>query len=158
MQEMQEMLVWPLAWEDPLEEEMATHSSSLAWKIPWAEEPGGLQSMGLQNWTWLSACTHAQEITYGLSTNIECQRHDHSFVKFTRNNGLWVKTEPKEWSSFNRWVRTENLHIWLIIFRDTWKFCKGNPPFPPIPKTTLSYIDCMTTNIIPNDVVIEWIN
>ena len=33
-------------WEDPLEEGMATHSSILAWKIPWAEEPGGLQSMG----------------------------------------------------------------------------------------------------------------
>ena len=34
--------------EDPLEEEMTTHSSILAWKIPWTEEPGGLQSMGLQ--------------------------------------------------------------------------------------------------------------
>ena len=38
----------PLGQEDPLEEEMATHSSTLAWKIPWMEEPGGLQSMGLQ--------------------------------------------------------------------------------------------------------------
>ena len=37
-----------LGWEDPLEEAMATHSSILAWKIPWTEEPGGLQSMGLQ--------------------------------------------------------------------------------------------------------------
>ena len=35
-------------WEDPLEKEMATHSSILAWKIPWTEEPGGLQSTGLQ--------------------------------------------------------------------------------------------------------------
>ena len=35
-----------LGWEDPLEKEMATHSSILAWKIPWTEEPGGLQSMG----------------------------------------------------------------------------------------------------------------
>ena len=35
-----------LGWEDPLEEEMATHSRILAWKIPWTEEPGGLQSMG----------------------------------------------------------------------------------------------------------------
>ena len=34
-------------WEDPLEEGMATHSSVLAWRIPWTEEPGGLQSMGL---------------------------------------------------------------------------------------------------------------
>ena len=37
-----------LVWEDPLEKEMATHSSILAWEIPWTEEPGGLQSMGLQ--------------------------------------------------------------------------------------------------------------
>ena len=38
-----------LGWEDPLEKEMATHSSTLAWKIPWTEEPDGLQSMGLQS-------------------------------------------------------------------------------------------------------------
>ena len=37
-----------LGWEDPLEEEMATHSSILVWEIPWTEEPGGLQSMGSQ--------------------------------------------------------------------------------------------------------------
>ena len=37
-----------LGWEDPLEKEMATRSSILAWKIPWTEEPGGPQSMGLQ--------------------------------------------------------------------------------------------------------------
>ena len=40
------MQVRSLVWEDPLEEEMATHSSILAWRIPWAEEPDGLQSMG----------------------------------------------------------------------------------------------------------------
>ena len=45
---MQEMWVRSLGWEDPLEEEMATHSSILAWKILWTEEPGGLQSMGSQ--------------------------------------------------------------------------------------------------------------
>ena len=45
---MQETQVRSLGQEDPLEKEMATHSSILAWKIPWMEEPGGLQSMGLQ--------------------------------------------------------------------------------------------------------------
>ena len=35
-----------LGWEDPLEKEMATHSSTLAWRIPWTEEPGGLQPLG----------------------------------------------------------------------------------------------------------------
>ena len=45
---MQETRVQFLGWEDPMEKEMPIHSSTLAWKIPWTEEPGGLQSMGLQ--------------------------------------------------------------------------------------------------------------
>ena len=45
---MQETLVRSLSWEDPFEEEMATNSSILAWRIPWAEEHGRLQSMGSQ--------------------------------------------------------------------------------------------------------------
>ena len=45
---MQETRIRPLGWEDPLEKGMATHSSILAWRIPWTEEPGRLQSMGLQ--------------------------------------------------------------------------------------------------------------
>ena len=45
---MQEMQVQSLGQEDPLEKEMATHSRILAWKIPWTEEPGGLQSLGSQ--------------------------------------------------------------------------------------------------------------
>ena len=47
VQEPQETQVQSLGWEDALEEEMATLSSILAWRIPWTEEPGGLQSMGL---------------------------------------------------------------------------------------------------------------
>ena len=43
---MRETWVQALGWEDPLEKEMAPHSSSIAWKIPWTEEPGRLQSMG----------------------------------------------------------------------------------------------------------------
>ena len=45
---MRETQVQSLSWEDPLEKEMATHSSTLAWKSPWMEEPGRLQSMGSQ--------------------------------------------------------------------------------------------------------------
>ena len=44
----QETWVWSLGWEDPVEKEMATHSSILAWKILWTKEPGGPQSKGLQ--------------------------------------------------------------------------------------------------------------
>ena len=45
---MRETRVQSLGWEDPLEKEMATHSSTITWKIPWTEEPGRLQSMGSQ--------------------------------------------------------------------------------------------------------------
>jgi len=45
---MREIWVQSMGWEDPLEKEMATHSSILAWEIPRTQEPGGLQSMGLQ--------------------------------------------------------------------------------------------------------------
>ena len=49
-----ETRVWSLSWEDLLEKEMATHSSILAWRIPWTEEPGRLQTMGSQSRTQLS--------------------------------------------------------------------------------------------------------
>ena len=59
-----------LCWEDPLEEEMATDSSILAWKISWTEEPGGLQSKELQrggqDWAW-ARWTLQQSVNYGLS-------------------------------------------------------------------------------------------
>ena len=45
---MRETQIRSLGWEDPLEKEMATYSSTLAWRIPWMEKPGGLQSMGSQ--------------------------------------------------------------------------------------------------------------
>ena len=57
---MQEIWVWSLCQEDPLEKGMATHSSILAWEIPWTEEPGGLQLMGLQRagQDWATERTH----------------------------------------------------------------------------------------------------
>ena len=54
---MRETWVRSLGWEDPLEKEMAIHSSTIAWKIPWTEEPGRLQPMGLQSRTRLSDFT-----------------------------------------------------------------------------------------------------
>ena len=49
-----EMSLQSPSWEDPLEKEMATHSSILAWRIPWTEQPGGLQSSGSQSQAGLS--------------------------------------------------------------------------------------------------------
>ena len=54
MQETQETWVQPLGWEDPLEEEMEAHSSILAWRVAWTEEPGGLQFIAVQSLTPLS--------------------------------------------------------------------------------------------------------
>ena len=63
MQEIQEIQVRSLGQEDLLEEGMATHSCILAWRIPWTEEPGGLQSTGSQrvghNWAHVHACSHS---------------------------------------------------------------------------------------------------
>ena len=62
MQKMLEMRVGSLDWDDFLEKEMATCSNILAWKIPWTEEPGRLQSMGLQSWTCLSIHTRGNSL------------------------------------------------------------------------------------------------
>ena len=60
----QETWVQFLGWEDPLEEGMATHSSILAWRIPWTEEPGRIQSIGLQSQMRLKRLSiHAQTIS-----------------------------------------------------------------------------------------------
>ena len=59
---MRETQVRSLGWEDPLEKEMAIHSSILAWKIPWMEKPGRLQSM------WLQSRTRLRDFTFTLSS------------------------------------------------------------------------------------------
>ena len=65
---MQEMLVWYQGPEDPLEKEMATHSSVLAWKIPWTEEPGGLHSMG------------SQKVRHDWATNTHTDMHTYMCI------------------------------------------------------------------------------
>ena len=61
---MQEMSIQSLGQEDPLEKEMAPHSSPIAWKIPWTEEPGRLQSMGSQSRTRLSNFVSLSFVTW----------------------------------------------------------------------------------------------
>ena len=69
---MQEMWVQSLGWEDPLEKGIAAHSSTLAWRIPWTEEPGGLQSMGLQRvgHDWVTDTFRFQEVTGSLEGSV----------------------------------------------------------------------------------------
>ena len=87
MQETHVMQVLSLGWEDLLEKEMATHSSVLAWKIPWTEEPGGLQSMGSQRVRYDCAYMH---------TSILRNRNDmKKSYNFTESNtGRQLKRIP----------------------------------------------------------------
>ena len=64
MQEIQEMWVQSLGWEDPLEKSMTTYSSILDWEIPWTEEPGGLQSVGSQKESDTTVTEHAWKKVY----------------------------------------------------------------------------------------------
>ena len=76
MQETQETRVRSLGWEDPLEKEMAIHSSTLAWKIPWTEEPSRLQSMG------------SQRVGYDQATSLSLSRHHKTPRREHRQNIL----------------------------------------------------------------------
>ena len=70
---MRETWVQSLGWEDPLEEGMATHSSILSWRIPWAEEPGEVESIGLQ----------------GVGHNLVTEQQQQNFNKFL----IFIKTD-----------------------------------------------------------------
>ena len=85
---MQETQAQSLGWEDPLEEEMATHFSMLAWEIPWTEEPGRLQSMGLQRVGHDSVRTHTH------TPHDEVCMHDQT--KFRLGNLCIQCTESKK--------------------------------------------------------------
>ena len=82
---MQETWVWSLGWEDPLEKEMAAHSSILAQEIPWTEEPGRLQSMGSQtvrhHWVTFIECTLSLHICLQCPSQAFPARDGYSYLK-----------------------------------------------------------------------------
>ena len=96
MQETQETWVWSPGWEDSLEKEMATYSSILAWKIPWREDPGRLQSM------WLQRVRHDwAHMPHGTVTNWTYQflRLSFAFVYTLKSSALSKKgthTQPSK--------------------------------------------------------------
>ena len=86
---MQETWVWSLGWEDPLEKEMVTHSIILAWRIPWTEKPGRLQSTGSQrvehDWATSHTLTHsASQFSFHLTVIVSCLRSFQDFVRFKK--------------------------------------------------------------------------
>ena len=77
---MQETWVWSLGQEDPLEKGMATHCSILGWEIPWTEEPGGLQSLGLQRVGHNLATQQRQTKYFGSDCNFKKVVKSDSFM------------------------------------------------------------------------------
>ena len=91
---MQETLVRFQGGEDPLEKETATYSSNLAWKIPWMEEPGGLQSMGSQSWTRLNDFPFAfwvRKLLYLLMLALFPESHSKSYCSTTHGHVSYSK-------------------------------------------------------------------
>ena len=93
---MRKTWVRSLGWEDPLEKGMATHSSILAWRIPWTEQPGRLQSMGSQSWTQLN------------------NLHFHFHIYIYRER---VKNEKREMSTVNEPNKHHLNHMTSINFK-----------------------------------------
>ena len=114
MQETQETQVWSLGQEDPLEEEMAAQSSILAWRIPWTEEPGRLQSRGSQSQRWLSNWAHTKKIDLvDKQKNWKWQsRREQNLLKGS-SLSFWVETSLKYWPvsyrKFDKFSRTWGL-------------------------------------------------
>ena len=104
MQEMQDTWIWSLGQEDPLEEEMATHFSILAGKIPRTQESGGLQSKGLQRVEHDWAHKHTHRHTH---TDTHTQTHTHTdtrFLSFPHSavvNNLWPMQETPDTGSIS---------------------------------------------------------
>ena len=105
MQEMQETEVQSLGQEGPLEKKMATHSSILAWKIPWMEEPGGLQHMVSQNQTWLSTYAH-----------LKLTQHCESTIFQYKKSLSASDTVTAKWT-----MQKSN----LATIRQVWESCQG---------------------------------
>ena len=115
---MQETWVWSLGWEDPLEEEMAAHSSILVWEIPLTQEPGGVWSMGSQtvrhDWTRIHACMHTWELVLApsqisrmpylantsASSGVESEKRNHTDLIFDYGPPIQLS---HEWFELSEW-------------------------------------------------------
>ena len=131
---MQEKWIWSLGWEDPLEKEMATHSSILAWEVPWTEELCGLQSVGSQRvrrgWSDL-AWMHA--VSLMLSERIwRARGMDISFLKFRFSIKIF---------DFCYWQQTLSVNFPWHSF-----FVKMSAQYLSLSKHSLSVITCPSKN------------
>ena len=111
---MQDTGVWFLSWEDPLKKEMATHSSILAWEIPWTGEPCGLQSMGSQRaihdraWTWKKNKTKNLPSSPAWATMGPLH-----YPPCFHSCPLWVHSPQSQSDLFKNWYLCICLFVWL---------------------------------------------
>ena len=103
MQETQEMRVWSVGGEDPLEEEMAAHSNILAWKIPWTEDPGGLQPKGSQ---WVRrdwACMQLPSHNFLCQSSQTHESHGHKPTSMSGDKKNSWSCDLSTWHWVDRW-------------------------------------------------------
>ena len=119
MKETQETWVPSLGWEDPLEEERATHSSILAWRIPWTEEPGGVHSMrlGRVGHDWATGHMHITHTgTFCLSFNTYFNQ-SMPFLAFSPPVSSTILDSQKERGTNITWMKTATQEngraVWL---------------------------------------------
>ena len=109
VQETWETWFWSLGQEDPLEEKMATHFGTLAWKSPWIEEPSGLQSIGSQSRTRLSDCW---------VLTLSSMNRNHRWKTSEENSKLKTQNFRRSYKStkffFHRVYLTNNIKYWRI--------------------------------------------
>ena len=103
---MQKTRVWPLCWEDPLEKEMTTRSRILAWRIPWMEEPGGLQSTGSQAYLRHALITPPHQQKDLLDHE---EQHSPSTSKPPLKDSILSYSCEGSW-----WPTTSHLQIWAV--------------------------------------------
>ena len=112
----QETWVQSLDWEDPLEKEMATPSSILAWIIPWTEEPGRLQSMGLQSRTQLS---------YFTSITVQCSPSSKGYCGHSISQKKMRHVFFKFWGSNLSQLFLPPIHFKGVVLELLAPICKG---------------------------------
>ena len=113
--------VWYLGWENPLEEELATHSSILAWKTPWTEEPNRLQGTGSQRigHDWAQTHTHTHSLIQAI---IPHQQTKIIFEKLNKNNWMTLPMPQSKKNISNKIQHFKRSIFILHVYRNLKKY------------------------------------
>ena len=125
---MQETWVWSQGQKDPLEKEMATHSSTLAWKIPWMEEPGRLQSMGSQR-VWHDWATSLLLVEINAVDSLFQYNHAYLFMYHLLLISCYSSRGKKEFTTYTPKLFT--IRPFTENFANPWAKPSNAMQFPP---------------------------